>query len=579
MTFPIVIGGTSTDRGVSVSVDSSGNSYVTGTFRDTVDFDPGAGTTNLTGAGNDDTFIAKYNSDGTLAWAKSAGGTGSDYGRSIAVDSSGNSYLTGNFSGTADFDPGAGTTNLTSAGSDDAFIAKYNSDGTLAWAKNVGGTDFDIGYSIEVDSSGNSYVTGTFQGTADFDPGAGTTNLTSAGDSDVFIAKYDSDGALVWAKSVGETNTDRGNSISVDSSGNSYVTGEFRNTVDFDPGAGTTNLTSAGNRDVLIAKYDSDGALVWAKNVGGTSSDTSYSIEVDSSGNSYVTGNFSGTADFDPGAGTANLTSAGSSDVFIAKYDSDGALAWAKNVSGTSGDEGYSISVDSSGNSYVTGFFQGTADFDPGAGTTDLTSAGGSDVFIAKYNSDGALVWAKNVGGTSYDQGQSISVDSSGNSYVTGYFQGTADFDPGAGTANLTSAGGSDGFIAKYDSDGNFVSVVAQTPGGGSSGGGLTVTDQTSEDVTGTATGRTLVNNTDDTATGALVSNTGNGNVVTATLPSGVSLTTSGTSAALPGSTAGTTLTGEIRANEEEVSQQSFLDGHGQTFITNSGDMALDIRS
>ncbi|MEP1906348.1 MAG: SBBP repeat-containing protein, partial [Nitratireductor sp.] len=577
MTFPIVIGGTSTDRGVSVSVDSSGNSYVTGTFRDTVDFDPGAGTTNLTGAGNDDTFIAKYNSDGTLAWAKSAGGTGSDYGRSIAVDSSGNSYVTGNFSGTADFDPGAGTTNLTSAGSDDAFIAKYNSDGTLAWAKNVGGTDFDIGYSIEVDSSGNSYVTGTFQGTADFDPGAGTTNLTSAGDSDVFIAKYDSDGALVWAKSVGETNTDRGNSISVDSSGNSYVTGEFRNTVDFDPGAGTTNLTSAGNRDVLIAKYDSDGALVWAKNVGGTSSDTSYSIEVDSSGNSYVTGNFSGTADFDPGAGTANLTSAGSSDVFIAKYDSDGALAWAKNVSGTSGDEGYSISVDSSGNSYVTGFFQGTADFDPGAGTTDLTSAGGSDVFIAKYNSDGALVWAKNVGGTSYDQGQSISVDSSGNSYVTGYFQGTADFDPGAGTANLTSAGGSDGFIAKYDSDGNFVSVVAQTPGGGSSGGGLTVTDQTSEDVTGTATGRTLVNNTDDTATGALVSNTGNGNVVTATLPSGVSLTTSGTSAALPGSTAGTTLTGEIRANEEEVSQQSFLDGHGQTFITNSGDMALDI--
>ncbi|MEP0393823.1 MAG: SBBP repeat-containing protein, partial [Nitratireductor sp.] len=308
------------------------------------------------------------------------------------------------------------------------------------------------------------------------------------------------------------------------------------------------------------------------------------SIEVDSSGNSYVTGYFQGTVDFDPGAGTTNLTSAGVKDVFIAKYNSDGTLDWAKNVGGTSDDVSYSISVDSSGNSYVTGTFQGTADFDPGAGTTNLTSAGNDDAFIAKYDSDGALVWAKNVGGTSDDYGQSIEVDSSGNSYVTGYFQGTADFDPGAGTANLTSAGSSDVFLLKLDSDGNLVSAVAQTPGGGSSGGGssgggLTVTDQTSEDVTGTATGRTLVNNTGDTATGALVSNTGNGNTVTATLPSGVSLTTSGTSAALPGSTAGTTLTGEIRANEEEVSQQSFLDGHGQTFITNSGDMALDIRS
>ncbi|MEP3118082.1 MAG: SBBP repeat-containing protein, partial [Alphaproteobacteria bacterium] len=463
MTFANSIGATGLDRGYSISVDSSGNSYVTGFFRETVDFDPGAGTTNLTSAGGSDTFIAKYNSDGTLAWAKNVGGTGHDFAYSIEVDSSGNSYVTGAFNGTADFDPGAGTTNLTSAGSSDVFIAKYNSDGTLAWAKNVGGTISDYGQSIAIDSSGNSYVTGYFYGTADFDPGAGTTNLTSAGTSDTFIAKYNSDGTLDWAKNVGGTNGDQGQSIQVDSSGNSYITGNFQGTADFDPGAGTTNLTSAGNDDAFIAKYNSDGTLAWAKNSGGTDFDIGYSIEVDSSGNSYVTGYFQGTVDFDPGAGTTNLTSAGVKDVFIAKYNSDGTLDWAKNVGGTSDDVSYSISVDSSGNSYVTGIFQGTADFDPGAGTTNLTSAGNDDAFIAKYDSDGALVWAKNVGGTSDDYGQSIEVDSSGNSYVTGYFSGTADFDPGAGTANLTSAGSSDVFLLKLDSDGNLVSAVAQT--------------------------------------------------------------------------------------------------------------------
>jgi hypothetical protein len=459
----IGLGGSSADDSKSIAVDGSGNTYVVGEFQGTADFDPGAGTTNLSSAGNSDVFIAKYDTSGDLVWAKSVGGSDSDGSRSIDLDSSGNPYVTGFFGGTVDFDPGAGTTNLTSAGSTDTFIAKYDTSGALVWAKSVGGTSSELSNTIQIDSSGNSYVTGYFQGTADFDPGAGTSNLTSSGNNDIFIAKYDTAGALVWAQSVGATSIDQSASLRIDSSGNSYVTGLFAGAVDFDPGAGTTTLTSAGSIDAFIAKYDTSGALVWAKSIGGTSVDQGASLQIDNSGNSYVTGYFQGTADFDPGAGTTTLTSAGNSDVFIAKYDTSGGLVWAKSFGGTSSDESASIQVDSSGNSYVTGNFQGTADFDPGAGTTTLTSAGNSDIFIAKYDSAGGLVWVKSFGGTSVDKGASLQINSSGDSYVTGQFALTVDFDPDAGATNLTSAGGIDVFVVKLDSNGTVYTSPAFT--------------------------------------------------------------------------------------------------------------------
>jgi hypothetical protein len=320
----IVFGGTSNDSGYSIAVDSSGNVYTTGFFEGTVDFDPGAGTTTLTSAGSADVFVSKLDSSGALVWAKSFGGASNDVGRSIAVDSSGNVYTTGFFEGTVDFDPGAGTSNLTSAGGADVFVSKLNSSGVLVWAKSFGGASLDVGISIAVDSSGNVYTTGYFQGTADFDPGAGTSNLTSAGDFDIFVSKLDSSGNFVWAKSFGAAAVDTGNSIAVDSSGNVYTTGIFAGTVDFDPGAGTTTLTSAGSVDIFVSKLDSSGALVWAKGFGGASLDVGNSIAVDSSGNVYTSGYFNGTADFDPGAGTSTLTSAGGADIFVLKLTSSG---------------------------------------------------------------------------------------------------------------------------------------------------------------------------------------------------------------------------------------------------------------
>ncbi|SFA72941.1 Por secretion system C-terminal sorting domain-containing protein [Flavobacterium swingsii] len=328
----------------------------------------------------------------TLAWAKTMGSTGNDISRSVAVDAVGNIYTTGFFAGTVDFDPNAGVANLTSAGSTDIFVSKLDATGNLVWAKVLGGISNDIGYGIAVDASGNVYTTGCFAGTVDFDPNAGTTNLTSAGGYDIFISKLDASGNFVWAKAMGSTSNDIGYGFTVDASANVYTTGVFAGTVDFDPNAGTTNLTSAGNQDIFVSKLEANGNLVWAKAMGSTTNDIGYGIAVDASGNAYTTGGFSATADFDPNAGTNNLTSAGGADIFVSKLDASGNLVWAKAMGRTTNDIGYGIAVDASGNVYTTGSFQGTVDFDPNAGVSNLTSVGGQDIFVHKMSTPAAAL-------------------------------------------------------------------------------------------------------------------------------------------------------------------------------------------
>jgi hypothetical protein len=442
-------GGTSSDEGQSISVDALGNVYNTGYFQGTVDFDPGSGTSILTSLGSDDIFVQKIDAFGNLLWVKSFGGTSFDKGLSLNIDALGNVYTTGYFEGTVDFDPGTGTSNHTSTGPRDIFVQKMDSLGNFLWATSFGGPSFDVGQSISIDASGNVYTTGSFVGTADFDPGAGTSNLTSAGSRDIFVQKMDASGNFLWAKSFGGTSNDYGESISLDTSGNLYITGYFRGTVDFDPGVGTSNITTAGGFDIFVQKMDTSGNFLWAKSFGGTFDDFGKSISVDALGNVYTTGYFQGTLDSDPGAGTSNLTSAGSSDIFVQKMDASGNFLWSKSFGSTSIDEGQSISVDTLGNVYTAGSFVGTVDSDPGAGTSNLTSAGSRDIFVQKMDSLGNFLWATSFGGPLSDVGYSIFVDPLGNVYTTGYFQGTVDFNPGSATANLSSNGGVDIFVQK----------------------------------------------------------------------------------------------------------------------------------
>jgi hypothetical protein len=259
---------------------------------------------------------------------------------------------------------------------DDIFVSKLDTSGNFLWARRMGGTDYDFGNGIAVNSSG-VYTTGYFVGTSDFDPGAGTYNLISAGYTDIYVSKLNTSGAYVWAKSMGGLGYDKSYGIALDSSNNVYATGGFEGTVDF----GTGNLVSAGFEDIFVAKLDSSSNTVWAKRMGGGSGESGSSVAVDTFGNVYTTGVFAGTADFDPNSGsTFNLTSAGMQDIFVSKLDSGGAYTWAKRMGGTIEDGGIGIAVDSSGNVYTTGYFEGTADF----GTANLTSAGSDDIFVSK---------------------------------------------------------------------------------------------------------------------------------------------------------------------------------------------------
>ena len=444
------VGDTLNDYGKSLICDPSGNVYSTGSFSGIVDFDPGAGVYNLTSAGNFDVYILKLDNAGNFIWAKSVGGVSSDLGASIALDAFGNIYITGEFTGVADFNPGPSLFNLTSGFSyTDIFILKLDASGNLVWAKGVGSSSIDHGFSISVDVSGNVYTTGQFVLTADFDPNGGVFNLTSVGSFDIFILKLDALGNFVWAKNIGGSASDCANSIAIDALGNIYTTGYFIGAVDFNPNLGLFNITSLGSYDMYILKLDALGNFVWAKNIGGGSSTaSSRSIKLDIYGNIYTTGFFGNTVDFDPGAAVSNLTAL-SGDVFISKLDASGNFVWAKSIGGVASDEGSSIDVDPSGNVYTTGYFQGTADFDPGAGVYSLSFVSSQDVFVLKLDTSGNFVWAEKFGGYSGDYGQSIALDASNNVYTTGWFGAVVDFDPTVGFDSIASFGGNDIFIHK----------------------------------------------------------------------------------------------------------------------------------
>jgi hypothetical protein len=451
----------------SIAVDVAGNIYTTGFFSGTADFDPGAANVNLTSAGGTDAFVSKLNSQGELEWAYRLGGTGADAGWSITVDTASNVYIGGYFSATVDFDPSAAIVNLVSAGSDEAFIWKFNSLGELVWARQVAGVGMSAVNAVAVDSAGFVLATGGFAGIADFDPGASSENLRSEGSVDVFAWKLNSLGEFVWAKYGGSSGFDTSQSIAVDSVGSLYITGSFGGIADFDPNGNGANLSSTGFDDVFVWKLSSAGAVEVIVGAGGPGFDSGNSIAVDPSGFLYVTGSFEGTADFDPNGSAANLISAGSGDVFVWKLTSAGlVLGWAKHAGGSGFDSGASAVVDSGGNVHVTGSFMNTVDFDPSVNQAEQISLGSDDVFVWKLNSLGELVWVKQTGGVGQgsDFGGSLALDSSGNVYVAGGFVGTADFDPSANTSNLTSVGGQNAFVWKLTSAGAVAVSPAPVP-------------------------------------------------------------------------------------------------------------------
>ncbi|MBU2520586.1 MAG: SBBP repeat-containing protein [Nanoarchaeota archaeon] len=385
-------GGPVSDGAYGLTVDTSGNVYVTGYFKGTVDFDPGDGTEERASVEgwSSDAFLSKFDSDGDFQWARIWGGSDYDFGEEVAVDELGNIYVAGHFnSNTADFDPGPGSDEQTCNGGSDVYLSKFDSDGHFLWALTWGGKEEDRMGGIATDFSGNVYVTGHFQATVDFDPGPGSDEHAANAYRAAFLSKFDSNGDYDWVRIWGHASDASGLGVTVDDYGAIYTTGYFTDTVDFDPGPGTDEHT-ANSFDTYLTKFDSNGDFEWARTWGGAEGDLGCEVVSDHSSSVFITGYFTSSADFDPGPGSDERLSNGGRDVFLSKFTSGGDYDWVCAWGGEDDDWGYGVAVDSSGNSYVTGYFRYTVDFDPGPGVDNHTSNGSSDVYLSKFLPDGS---------------------------------------------------------------------------------------------------------------------------------------------------------------------------------------------
>ena len=446
-------GAVADDQANSIAVDASGNTYVAGWFDSgTITF----GTNTLTNAGAYDIFLTKYDASGNVLWAKRAGGTNNDYANSVTIDSSGNVYVAGEFtSDTARFGSFMLLNSGATDGTRDLFLAKYDANGNELWVRSATGLGNDVAYSVAVDVTGNAFVCGSF---TSFYLTFGTTMLTNSNTTsytdDIFLAKYNSSGTLQWAKSAGSTaGWEEGFSVAVDASGNPYVAGGFK---DINFTYGTTTLTNCDNTgstyDIFLAKYNTaNGNLIYAKSAGGINDDYLNSVKVDASGNIYLGGYFySPTLAFgtDTVVNTDNVPGH-SSDIFLAKYNSSGNVVWAKGANGDGDDAVTCIAVNASG-VYITGSF---ASPQITFGSTPLTNDDANyylDAFITKYDASGNVLWAKSAGGSSDEYCFSIAADASNNTYIAGsFYSPTVLF----GTSTLTNADNTtnteDIFVAK----------------------------------------------------------------------------------------------------------------------------------
>jgi hypothetical protein len=445
-------GGSGADEGRVIAADAAGNVFMAGSFSGTADFDPGPGVAQLVCPGFSNGFFAKYDATGQLLWARQlrTNGVGDITGLALAGD--GGVYVSGRFLGSVVFDPGAGVEERTSGGSFDGFVARYTTDGVLQWARLLGGALYDEAMTVGADAEGHVVVAGSFNGAAQFESTAAPDERTAFGEFDIFLARYSAAGELEWLDQLGGPAHERVLRLAVDAAGQSYLTGNFRETCDFDPSAAVFDVSSTGEADIFLAKYDAAGALAWAHGLGTVGYDEGRAVACDATGAVYLTGGFAGTLDFDPGPAEHALSDAGIIDVYIAKYTAGGEFEWARTIGGPDSEYGNCIAADAEGNVYVGGQFLIELDFDPTAGETVRTSHGDYDVFLAKYRPSGELAWVRQAGGNQLDEVWGLALDAEDNLYTTGFYKDAgAAFDHNGGNpVVLPAATDRDVFFAKY---------------------------------------------------------------------------------------------------------------------------------
>ena len=452
-------GGRGGDVANGMSIDASHNTYIAGEVEDTANFGSGIF---LVSSGANDIFLTKYNIGGNIVWAKRWGNTGNDKALAVAVAENGDCFITGYFSETISI----GSTQISSSGGRDIFIAKINSSGNVQWTKKAGGNREDKGLGISLDKAGNIYVAGSFTHSASF----GSTTITNSGNNSAFIAKYNSNGSLQWAKAAGACcDTTQYRSVFVDENSNVYVAGSFKGDVDF----GSNHFTSSGNSDIVIAKYNTNGSLQWAKQGGGIDEDIAYGINLDTVNHIiYVTGNVNAAGNFD----LFQYTISGFKDIFVVAYDYSGNVLWDKINGGSRRDIGSAITSDRQGYIYTTGIFNGTAYFDSNT-ITGYPDQPWADFYVDKisaYPATPPTIQSSNIlitQGACTDLNISFTPGNGRARLIVAHKSSDVNAYPVNGTiynANSVFGNGTDlgnGNFIVYDGTGNEVTISGLAPG------------------------------------------------------------------------------------------------------------------
>jgi hypothetical protein len=476
LAYSTYLGGSSNDLGGSIAIDGSGNAYITGSAASTnFPTTSGAFQTNLHGVQN--AFVAKLNSTGTaLVYSTYLGGSNEEFPGSIAVDGSGNAYVTGTTMST-NFPTTAGAFQTTLAGTENAFVTKINSTGTaLVYSTYLGGNSTDVGNSIAVEGSGNAYVTGSTTST-NFPTTSGAFQTFLSGSLAAYATKLNNTGsALIYSSYLGGSNQDYGSGIAIDGGGNAYITGGTKS-ANFPTTAGAFQTTFGGFQDAFVSKLNSNGsALAYSTYLGGIGNDSADTLAVDASGNAYVVG-LTFSSDFPTTVGAFQTSLSGTNDVFVTKVDSAGtALVYSTYLGGNREDFPGTIAVDTGGEAYVVGYTT-SRNFPTTTGAFQTIYGGGaSDVFVSKLNGTGAaLVYSTYLGGRNDDFGGGIAIDGSGNAYVTGYTTST-NFPTTAGVFQTTNRGSENAFISKFMFSSNSATTLTSAPNPSTAGQQVTLT-------------------------------------------------------------------------------------------------------
>ena len=407
------------------------------------------------------------------------GGSGSDCGYSVAVDNDGNIYVTG-YTGSSNFPTTTDAYQNSLAGGNDVYLTKYNKSGILVYSTYLGGGGDDYGNSIALDKDGNIYITGRTN-SGNFPTTTDAYQTSNGGISDIFLAKFNSNGTLVYSTYLGGSNNEYGYGIAVDGDGNSYITG-YSASSNFPTTTGAYQNSFAGGYDVILSKFNSSGTLVYSTYLGGESYDEGNGIAVDNEGNIYITG-YSQAGNFPITSNAFQTSRGGGTDAFLSKFNSTGALVYSTYLGGSINDIGTGVAVDGDGNCYLTGRTP-SSNFPTTTDAYQKTLSNSLDVYLSKFNSSGALVYSTYLGGSDADYGYGIAVDGDGNSYITGHTSST-NFPSTTGAYQTSFAGSEDAFIAKFNNVGSLMYSTYLGGIGADEGLGIAVDNNENSYITG----------------------------------------------------------------------------------------------